>query len=75
MIVCCVFSLDSPYQGDYSEYTQKTIFNKKKENHLTYPKPAAMGFFSKELKNKFEIAEVSEPSVFYPLKVYCIIFF
>ena len=31
-----------------------------------------MGFFSKELKNEFETAVINEPSVFEPLKVYCI---
>ena len=31
-----------------------------------------MGFFSKGLKNEFETAVVNEPSVFEPLKFYCI---
>ena len=31
-----------------------------------------MGFFPKGLKNEFETAVVNEPSVFEPLKVYCI---
>ena len=31
-----------------------------------------MGFFSKELKNEFETAVINEPSVFEPLRVYCI---
>ena len=39
---------------------------------LNYLKSAAMGFFSKGLKNEFETAEVNEPSVFEPLKFYCI---
>ena len=30
-----------------------------------------MGFFSKGLKNEFEIAVVNEPSVFESLKFYC----
>ena len=30
-----------------------------------------MGFFSKGLKNEFETAVVNEPSVFEPLKFYC----
>ena len=30
-----------------------------------------MGFFSKELKNEFETAVVNYPSVFEPLKFYC----
>ena len=34
-----------------------------------------MGFFSKGLKNEFETAVVNEPSVFEPLKFYCIQFY
>ena len=33
---------------------------------------AAMGFFSRGFKNEFETAVVIEPSVFEPLKFYCI---
>ena len=33
-----------------------------------YPKSAAMGFFSKRLKNQFETAVVNEPSVFEQLR-------
>ena len=33
-----------------------------------------MDFFSKGLKNEFETAVVNEPSVFEPLKFYCIYF-
>ena len=32
-----------------------------------------MGFCSKELKKEFETDVVNEPSVFEPLKVYCIL--
>ena len=42
-----------------------------KKNTINYPKSAAMGFFSKGLKNEFETAVVNEPSVFEPLKFYC----
>ena len=42
-----------------------------KKNTLNYPKSAAMGFFSKGLKNEFETDVVNEPSVFEPLKFYC----
>ena len=66
-----MFSLESPHGGNSNEYTQYTIFNMNKKNTLNYPKSAAMGFFSKELKNEFETAVVNEPSVFEPLKVYC----
>ena len=43
-----------------------------KKNTLNYPKSAAMGFFSRGLKNEFETVVVNEPSVFEPLKFYCI---
>ena len=43
-----------------------SFFNMKKKNTLNYPKSAAMGFFSKALKNVFERAVVNEPSVFEP---------
>ena len=36
--------------------------------NLNYSKSAAMGFFSKGLKNRFETALVNEPSVFGPLR-------
>ena len=48
-----------------------TIFNMKTKNTLNYPKSAAMGFFSKGLKNEFERAVVNESSVFELLKFYC----
>ena len=57
MKVCCVFSLELLHGGDSNEYTQFTIFNMKKEKHP---------------KNEFKTAVVNEPSVFEPLKFYCI---
>ena len=66
-----MFSSESPHQGESNEYTQYTIFNLNMKNTLNYPKSAAMGFFSKGLKNEFETAVVNEPSVFEPLKFYC----
>ena len=72
MKVCCVFSLESPHRGDANEYKQYTIFILNKKNTLNYPKSASIGFFSKGLKNEFEAAVVNEPSVFEPLKFYCI---
>ena len=74
MKVCCVFSSESPHRGDSNEYTQYTIFILKKKKNLNYPKSAAMGFFSKGLKNEFETAVVNEPSVFEPSKFYRIAF-
>ena len=69
-----MFPLESPHRGDSNEYKQYTIFNMNKKNTLNYPRSAAMGFFSKGLKNGFEIAVVNEPSMFEPLKFYCIYF-
>ena len=70
-----MFSLESPHRGDSDEYTQYTIFNMNRKDAINYPKSAAMGFFSKELKNEFETAVVNEPSVFEPLKFYCTLIF
>ena len=47
-------------------------FLNKKEITLYYPKSAAMRFFSKGLKNKFETAIVNKPSVFEPLAFYLV---
>ena len=69
--VCCVFSLESPHRGDSNEYTQYTTFITKKEIIINYPK-AAIGFCYKILKNEFKTAVVNKPSVFEPLKFYCI---
>ena len=43
----------------------------KKKITLIYPKSVVMGFCSNGLKNGFETAVVNEPSVFAPLKFYC----
>ena len=74
MKVYCVFSLESPL-GDYSEYTQYIIFNLKKKNRPKLPLTCSYRIFSKRLKNEFETAVVNEPSVFEPLKVYCMYLF
>ena len=67
-----MFLLEPPHRGDSNENTQYIIFNMNKKNTLNYPKFAAMVFFPKGLKNEFETAVVKEPSVFEPLKFYCI---
>ena len=68
--VCCVFSLNSPHRGDSNEYTQHTLSIKRKENVQNTIMSADMSYLG--LKNKFEIAVINEPSVFEPLKFYCI---
>ena len=65
-------TLESLHRGDSKEYTQYTIFNINKKTTLNFLKSAAMGY-PKGLKNEFEKAMVNEPSVFEPLKFYCII--
>ena len=72
MQICCVFSLESPHRGDSNEHTQDIIFNIKKKISLNCPNSAAMGFFQGTQK-KFETAVENEPSVFEPLKFYCIL--
>ena len=67
-----MFPLERPQRGNSNEYIQYAIFNTKKKITLHYPKFAALGFFSKGLENEYEAAMVNEPSVFKPLKVYCI---
>ena len=44
-----------------------------KENHPKLSQICSCGIFSQGLKNEFETAVVNEPSVFEPLKFYCII--
>ena len=63
-----MLSLES--RGDSNEYTQYTIFNMNMKNTLI--QICSYGLFSKGLKNEFETAVVNEPSVFKPLKFYCL---
>ena len=73
MKVYCVFSSESPQQGDSNEYMQYTISQYENEN---YPKLSQICIYvicSKGPKNEFETAVVNEPSVFEPLKFYCIL--
>ena len=67
-----MFSLESPQRGDSNEYTQYTISHYKKENHPKLLQICNYGISSKGPKNEFETAVVNEPSVFEPLKFYCI---
>ena len=62
-----MFSLESPHRGDSNEYTQHTIFNVEKRKL-----PKIIANLQQGLKNEFETAVVNEPSVFEPLKFYCI---
>ena len=71
MNVYCVVSLESPQRGDSNEYTQYTISQYKKKIILNDPK-SAYGICC--VKKGFETAVVNEPSVFEPLRFYCIRF-
>ena len=72
MKVYCVFSLESPQRGNSNEYRQYTILNMSKNNNPKLSQICSYGIFSKGHKNEFETAVVNEPSVFEPLKFYCI---
>ena len=67
-----MFSLESPQRGDSNKYTQYTISQYKKENLPKLSQICNYGICSKGLKYEFETAVVNEPSVFEPLKFYCI---
>ena len=53
--------------------THNLPFQYIKENKLKLFQICSYWIFSKELKDKFETVEVKEPSVFEPLKFYCIL--
>ena len=68
-----MFSLELPHRGDSNEYTKHTVFSIEEKVTLNCPKSAAMGFFCKGHANNFKTAVVNKPSVFEPLKVYCMV--
>ena len=74
MKVYCVFSLKSPQRGDSNDNIQNTISQYEK-NHPILSQICNCGICSKGLKNEFETAVVNEPSVFEPLKFYCMFLF
>ena len=72
MMVYCVFSLESPHQGDSNEYTCHLLYKKRKSPKII---TNLHGMSSLQgTQNEFEIAVVNEPSVFEPLKFYCMCF-
>ena len=74
MKIYCVFSLESPHRGDSNENKQYTISQYENENHPKLSQIYSYGICSKGPKNEFERIVVKEPSVFEPLKSYCIYF-
>ena len=72
MVICFVFTLDSPHRGDSNEYTQYILFNIKKKITLNYSKSAVMGFFPRDSRKSSKTAVVNARSVFEPLRFYCI---
>ena len=52
--------------------THNILSQYKKESHTKLPQICSYEIFSWGLKNEFETAVVNEPSVFEPLKFYCI---
>ena len=69
-----MFSLESPQRGDSNEYTQYTIAQYKRENDPKLSQICNYRICSKGLKKEFKTAVVNEPSVFEPLKFYCILY-
>ena len=72
MKVCCVFSLESPHRGDSNKYTQSTIFNINRIITQNIPNLQLWDFY-RGIPERIRTAMVNEPSVFEPLKVYCIL--
>ena len=72
MKVYCVLSLESPHRGDSNEYTQYTIFNVKKKITLNYSQIGSYGCLFKGIQERVRNNRGNEPSVFEPLKFYCI---
>ena len=72
MNVCCVFSLELPHLGDSNEYTQYSIFNIKKEKSPEIILNLQLWDFFQGTQESVPNSRGNEPSVFQPLKVYCI---
>ena len=68
-----MFSLESPHRGDSNEDTKYTTSHHEKANNPKLSQICNYGICSKGPKNEFEPAVVNEPSVFEPLKFYCMI--
>ena len=67
-----MLSLELPQRGDSNGYTQNTVSQYKNENHPKLSQICKYGICSKGLKNEFEAAVVNDPSLFQPLRFYCI---
>ena len=68
-----MFSLELPHRGDSNEYTQYTIFNIQKENHPKLSQIFIYGIFFHSTQERVGNSVGNEPSVFEPLKFYCIV--
>ena len=67
MLIWLKFDMRTILFSDYYMY-----FQYKMENDHKLSQICSYGIFSKRHKNEFETAMVHEPSVFEPLKFYCI---
>ena len=71
-----MFSLESPHRGDSNEYTQHTVINMRKkitQNYLKYNYVCSyVIFLARDSRTSLETAVVNMPSVFEPLRFYCI---
>ena len=66
-----MFSLKSPHRRNSNEYTQYTIYNILKKITQIIPN-LQLWDFSQGLKNEYITAMENKPSMFEPLKFYCI---
>ena len=71
MEIYCVFSLESPHGGDSNANINLPFSILKKTITRTIPNLQPGDYF-RGLKNEYETAVINEPSVFDPLKFYCI---
>ena len=76
-IVCCVYSLESPHQGDSNEYTQHTIIVQKIEKmslNYRYLLPELVSWLTLSGSNYPCLKRISMvPKMFEPLKFNCIL--
>ena len=69
-MVCCVYLLELPHQGNSND--SHNFMMKKKKKNPTFFYFVAIRRTSQGLKNELELAMVNEPSVFELLRFDCI---
>ena len=70
-----MFILESPHRGDSNEYTHYTIFQYEKEKDPKLFQIRSYGILFQGTQERVRKSRGNEPSVFEPLKFYCIMIF